>query len=362
MLLRDISFASYTRTTNGYGTIQLGIPYDDYLKAMPTLFQPDWRVDVWRSADDGIPKRREGSFFLRKFNIYHRQQDNVRMIEFFGRSPLDILRRFSVTSTAFSSSTQAIDDMMKDIVTNWVVASQTYFAPQSGEWSVDGKLGLGPSITQKFLGKTVLDILKDLKATSFTKNKTLSTNRKIYFDVVEGPGLSGGFGYIFRTYADLRGIDRRQGLVFSAENGNLQAPAYYEDYLDEVTSAFVANSVPATASVDHPDVYLSRWNRIVEYNGTYETDTNAMAATANQMVTDGEAQRMFNGTFLNTPGSPTQPRSLYGIDWDMGDLLPCQFAEKNFNAEVVIVYVSVNDKGQENVTGASTVGSGQVSV
>jgi hypothetical protein len=53
-----------------------------------------------------------------------------------------------------------------------------------------------------------------------------------------------------------------------------------------------------------------------------------------------------------------QPRSLYGLDWDLGDLLPVFFAEKYFTAEVVVVHVSVNEDGEESIVGMNTVGVG----
>jgi hypothetical protein len=45
------------------------------------------------------------------------------------------------------------------------------------------------------------------------------------------------------------------------------------------------------------------------------------------------------------------PRSLYGIDWDMGDLLKVNYAGKQFEIEVINVYVSVNENGEEKITG-----------
>jgi hypothetical protein len=64
---------------------------------------------------------------------------------------------------------------------------------------------------------------------------------------------------------------------------------------------------------------------------------------------------MLNVTFLDSPGSSYQPRSRYGIDWDLGDLLRVNYAEKNFGAMVAIVYVSINDQGKENISGLNQV-------
>lgn len=350
-LLKDFAFASYSKTTQGLGTILFGLPLDSYLSFVPIIFQPDWRIDVFRSPEVGYIKNRDASFFLRKYNVYDRD-DGLKMIQFYGRSPLDILRRWSVIDTTLTryKKTDYIDDMMKAIVTDSFITDGKVVP--SGEFSVEGDLSLGPSITQEFQNKNIRDIITDLKATSFSMNEDDPTNRKIYFDVVEGPGLLNGFGYIFRTYADLRGVDRTQGIVFSPENGNLKSPSYNEDYLDEITRVQVGQK-----DVKSPDRHLSRWNDILQYQSSSSMDTDAQTAEANRLLHDGGKQITISGQFLNTPGSSTQPRCLYGIDWDLGDLLPVQYAGKNFSAEVEIVWVSIDEGGKENIVGSNQVGA-----
>lgn len=351
-LLKNFQWVSYSRSSRGLGVIQLGLPLDEHLAFAPTVFQPDWRIDVWRSPEYGFPKRRESSYFLRKFRIYDREEDGLRQIEFFGRTPLDILRRWAVYSTTEANykKTDYIDDMMKAIVTQEFVTG-AHCVP-TGELTVEGDLSLGPSITHSFLGKTVRDVLDELKAISFTKNADDPTNRRIFFDVVEsGPTATNGFNYIFRTYADLRGVDRTQGVVFSMENGNLKDPEYYQDFLDQVTVAQVG-----ATQVSSPDTTLSRWNSIMNYKSSSSSDATVDTSAANRMLFEQGKDISFGAYILNTPGSPTQPRSLYGVDWDFGDLLPIQYAGVNMEAEVEIVWVSVDENGAENIVGSNRVG------
>jgi len=356
-LLKNYSYASYSRSTRGYGIIQLGIPLEEYLAFVPVLFQPDWRIDVYRSPEQGIPKRREGSYFLRKFRIYDRETDAVRMIQFFGRSPIDILRRWSVCLDFGGSphvvtdykTTDYIDDMMKSLVNRLFITGGNV-AP-AGEFSVDGDTSLGPIITRSYLGKNILDVLTDLKATSFSLNQEDSTNRKIYFDCVEGPGKVNGFGYIFRTFANIRGVDRTKSLVFSMENGNMRTPEYYEDYLDQSTIVQVG-----TTTVTSPDSTLSRWNNILKYKNHNPTDTGDETSMANQILNEEKKDISMGAYFLSNSGSSNQPRSLYGVDWDLGDLLPVNYAGKNMNVEVEIVWVSIDEIGRENIVGSNRVG------
>ena len=353
-LLNNFAFISISRTVTGYGTLHIGIPFDDF-KIRP-VFLPDRRIEVWRSPGHGFAMREEGSFFLRKYNVYTREEDNVEIVEFWGRSPIDILRRQPVTSSTPSqyNKTAAIDDMMKEIVTeNFITTPQT--APV-GELTVDGDEGIGPTISHSFYGQNVLDVLKDLCDISISQNEADPSVERIYFDVVRGAPLdNGGFGYIFRTFAGLRGSNRTKGTVFSIDNGNMRSPSYFEDHLDSVTMATVLSQVSANldGSAQHPDRYLSRWNDIRVSQQSGESSTNINDARANQMLQDGKSEKSLNVTFLDSPGSSVQPRSLYGVDWDLGDLLPVHYADLVFTSEVKVVYVSVDDGGKENIVGMS---------
>lgn len=359
-LLKDIAFATVARATIGYGTIHVGLPLDKYF--VRPLFLPDRRIDAWRSPSAGIPMRREGSFFLRKYNIYQRE-DGVQMIEFYGRSPIDILRRRSVNSytKSYYSKTDKIDDMMKEIVYEKFIADNPSLpagefsgtAP-AGELIEDGDEGKGPTISASFQGKYVLDVLQDLQSSSFALNKINAINKRIFFDVVEGSPLAGGgFGYIFRTYSEIRGVDRTKGPIFSIENGNIKAPSFYEDHLDSATIAIAMNTNDSSVngSAISPDRYLSRWNDI---HVTQQTSDNLLAnnnSIANEMMNKTKADIAFNATFLDSPGSATQPRSLYGLDWDLGDLLPVRYGLRDIVVEVTNVYVSIDENAKENVVG-----------
>lgn len=352
--LKNIAFMSISRTVRGYGTLHVGIPFKDF--HVRPAFLPDRRIEVWRSPSHGATLRREGSFFLRKYNVYVRETDSLEIIEFYGRSPIDILRRQHVTSivAADYSKTDFIDDMMKEIVDeNFVTPPQTVPA---GELTVDGGESLGPSISHTFFAQNVFDVLKDLRDISWTLNDVNPANRRIYFDIVEGtPLVNGGYGYSFRTYADQRGTDRTGGIIFSVENGNMESPSYYEDHLDAITHAKVLNfgTPAADGEATSLDATLSRWNDIVSAQQSSEATSALNDSKANQMIQDGKADSALNVTFLDSPGSNRQPRSLYGVDWDLGDLLPVRYADKDFNAEVTIVYLSINEDGKENIVGMS---------
>lgn len=362
--IENWAYFSYTRTTQGFGTIQFAVPLEYIQSRVDTYFLPDFRLDVWRSPAVGVPLRRECSFLLRKVMVYQRQEDNVTIVEYIGRNGLDLLNRATIEASTLTLSDK-IDKLMYQLVLDDVpnIANQAaYYSSFLRIPDIDNYPGVGPTITDEVPYRNVLDTFKDWKALSFSYNKTDPTNRRIYFDVVEIDQSDGSFCYEFRAYPDRRGTDRTSGVVFSVENGNLKSPRYTEDYQDILTRiAIYANVDTPSADVTYlftPDAYLSPVNFCSKIQVITTTDpTNVPAALANKLAGERRPEKTFSGIFVNSPGGPTQPRSLYGLDWDMGDILPVKFAGKTFDAEVVIVYVSVNDKGQEDVIGRTEVGT-----
>lgn len=351
-LLNNVAFFSISRTSRGFGTCHVGIPLHDY-EVVPA-FLLDRRVEVWRAPHHGATLREEGSFFLRKYNVYTRQEDSVQIIEFWGRSPIDILRRQSVVSTTLADYQKSnfIDSIMHELVDeNFITPPQT--APV-GELSAGGSESLGPIVSHTFFGQTVLDVLNDLKDMSFSLHQKDAAERRVFFDVVRGSLLpNGGFGYIFRTYIDLRGSDRTGGVTYSVENGNVKDPSYFEDHLDSFTVSKVLNlSTPAYSwSEASPETKLSRWNTIVSAQQSSDANHTLNEAKANAALQDGKSKRVLNINFVDSPGSDRQPQSLYGVDWDLGDLLPVSYAGRSFDAELETVYISVNAEGKENIVG-----------
>ncbi|MFA6198759.1 MAG: hypothetical protein WC734_06460 [Patescibacteria group bacterium] len=369
---------AYSRSAYYLSTLQMQFNFKEWAKMVQPFFRPDWRIEVWRSPAYGYPMQREDAYMLRKPEVYTREEDAIQTIMLRGRNGMDLLnRRYAIqyTDTQFTTKTDYIDDMMKEIVREQCLYGSCYDyagvldndrAFPQGEFTVQADLSLGPSVKLAFADRNVLDIIKELMELSFNMNYTLSTNRKIYFGVVpvELTGTTATLaepnaqtGYEFRTFADLRGTDRTDGVTFSVENENLKAPTYIESHFDEVNAVFVkgqgVDSGRAVLEVENLSlIKKSRWNRCEGVrSATYETDASGLQGEAD--VALGEGKPIFNldAVFLNSPGGHNTPRSLYGIDWDMGDLLPVSYAGKQFEIEVVNVYVAVNENGEETITG-----------
>lgn len=403
-LLQNYAYFSYARSLLGYGTILFGLPYDDFHSRVFPVFQPDRRIDVWRSPGDGLPMRREATYILRLPKIYTRKTDNMRMISFTGRDPTDLLARRFVIQAAGSAQTRktaAVDDMMKEIVREQMLWNAALDANgnvdnsrafPAGEFTVQSNQGLGPSVSAAFADRRVLDVLQELKQASFKLNQDdFTINRKIYFDVVpydisanilyildEATGLPildeaglyiedesstelPGLGFQFQTFADLRGQDRTGQLEFSVENNNLEEPYYTLDYLSEVNAVIVKGFGRGDSRVsvwveDSTRIHSSRWNRMEAFkDGSQEPDGAKLADVGYSDLFAGMPKEDLSAVFLNVAGGPDTPRSLYPLDWDLGDLVSVSYAGKQFNVEIAIVYVAIDEQGNETITGRNQV-------
>jgi len=377
-LLTDLAYFSYSRVTRGFGSFQIGLPYEAFTSKMQPFFEPDWRVDVWRSPETGYPLRREGTYLLRMPKIYTRSTDNVQMLTFYGRDLKDLLRRRYIIQPAGYSQTlktDYIDDMMKEIVEEQMLWGSALDAnavqdnarafPEN-EFTVQGKVSLGPLHTATFPDRNVLDTLKELEDASFQlydEDPLLYT--RIYFDIIPFDMDGGVQGFQFVTYAGLKGDDRTgNALVFSVENNNIKEPYYTLNHMSEVNSIIVkgfgrGDSRPSETVTDTRRAGASRWNlcEAIEDAST-EPDQDYLENYGYPPLWEGAPKEEISAVFLNVPGSEDTPRSLYGIDWDVGDLLPVEYAGMHFNTEVNVVYVAIDEGGKETITGRNGISAG----
>jgi len=409
-LLDDYSFFSYSRTVNGYGTIEIGMPHRTIVRPR-VFFSPDWRIDVWRCPAPGYPMRRECSFFLRKYTVYKRSSDGMLMTIYYGRSPIDLLRRFGGYSqntagadgslggdkeTSFKLRTFGINTDISGAM--YYIACQNMSGATSAIFPSPSTAYLFPSDymaeepfpysagvftvyepAYNFFGKTALETIRDLQNISFILNQQNPANEKVYFDIVEGNfnvtfgfyyrdvlctqnaiSAPDGFGYVFRTYVGLRGSDRRAtGVVFSVENGNLIDPILNEDWNDEWNDIRCNNSssLPLSASANSPGhVLSSRWNHSVLFQSISTDNITDSRGVAKSTLRKNITKKQISCEFLDSPGGVGQPRCLYGVDWDLGDMVKVSFVGVTLDAEIRIVYVSMDENGKESVTGRNEIG------
>lgn len=406
------AYFSYTRTVNGLAILQMGFPRRAFIQRMNErnihpIFKPDRRIEVWRSPADEIPLRKENEYLIRSVNLYTRDTDNVDMVRFYCRDPKDLLNRRYIIQAAGTAQTRKedyLDDMMKAIVREQMLfgsaldadgVSDDSRAFPEGEFLVQQDASLGPIVPYTMADSKVLDILNDLYHVSLQLHAQNPTSQPIYFDVVpytlsgliqyildetgdeildesglplvdESSTVTGSpSGFRFTTWAGLRGLDRTaSALVFSYENNNIKNVSYFDDHTEEINTAVVkgfgrGESRPYVEVNDPDAVAASRWNRIETFrDGSQEPDQDNLEYLGYADLEDNGPKQKLDATFLNIPGGPDSPRSLYPLDWDLGDLLPVSYAGMTFDVEVRLVYVSMDETGSESVTGMSDINAG----
>jgi len=368
-LMNDLSYMNYSLGTKSMGYIQLGIQTDAFAKkGITPYFLPDRRLEVWRSPAPGFTSKLERVFFLRKVVNYERQ-DGVGMISFYGRDAKDLLnRRFiiqkSTKDNTYEVKTGPIDDIMKEIVSQQMLwgsaldetgtSDDTRAYPQN-LFTVQGNLSDGPSIYYIVLDKKVLDAMTELHELSVQMNIDSSSNHVIYYDIIEKE-YNGRIAFEFQTFKDYRGVDRTGGLRFSSENGNLSGFSVSREYYEEANvcfcrgaTGFVEANIPSRRDA-------SPWSRSEIVVKSNSSTANGTTSDAKKALRRAKPRNLVDATFLSTPGGPDSPQSLYGIDWALGDLLPITYRGSYYEAEVTTLYVTINENGEESVTGKSLIG------
>jgi hypothetical protein len=169
------------------------------------------------------------------------------------------------------------------------------------------------------------------------------------WDVVEvSPGT-----YEFRLYYPRSGVDRTPGnedgttpLVFSLENQNMLNPVYTDDRTAEITVAFaVGQAVKGIRPIfERHNLYnaehASEWNRreAVVDSSTYDTMAACLASGDGYLADNG---RKVSLTF----DARQTPNCLYGVHWDLGDMVGSSFVKK-YDMRITEVSVSIDASGE----------------
>jgi hypothetical protein len=369
-LLEDIAYMNYSIGAKSMGYIQLGIQADILAdKGVTPPFLPDRRIEVWRSPAPGFSSSLERAFFLRKGHQYQRKTDGIDMVSFYGRDAKDLLNRRYVIQkkdTTYTRKTDFLDDMMKEIVREQMLwdsaldndgVSDNDRAWPEDLFTVQGDVSRGPSDTVEFQDKRVLDLLTDIHHLSVQLNIDDDTNNIIYFDVVE-KDVNGRLGFEFQTFAQRRGADRTGSVRFSVENGNLEGFNLLQEYYEEANVCYSRGAEAVVEVEDTNRSGASPWARSETVVKSNALDTAGITADGNKTLRQFRPKSVVDTTFVSTPGDDMRgiPRSLYGVDWKLGDLLPINYRGSYYEAEVITIYVSVNDSGRETVVGKTLIG------
>ena len=268
----------------------------------------------------------------------------------------DLLRRRIIAEYSGESETlktDNADDMMKELVTEALVNNADYSGTPtlsrsvSDFLTVEGDETAGVSMTKAFAWRNLLQVLQDIQAQAQTEATS------VYFAMV--PVSESNFR--FETAVNTPGRDRTvttgtNPIIFSAEFGNVDAPALTYDYAVEENVVYAGGKGEGTdrevqTASDTDRVNASPLSRREAFHGVTNAETAAaVTSAAEARLTRRRRQIIFDGKLLSTPRTPYG-----GNGWDLGDKVTVSHAGVQFDSIIRSVTVRVTGDGRETITG-----------
>jgi len=345
-LITRVTWLEATRTANDYGAIGIGLPVD----FDTALLRRDRMIQVWRAPRGGALSLFR-PYFIRRWR-YEFQGDEEKL-SVFGTDPNELMRRRIVANYAKVAQTQKsdyTDDMMKEIVTEQFLSD--VWGPDAGSrdlsstyFSVQGDLAAGPILTKGFSWRRVMNVLQDLQKAS----KEAGT--EVFWDVAVSNVTSSTISFQFRTRTGQPGLDLSDyGVLFSLEKGNLSEPFYDFDATDEENYIF-GGGQGAGADRETQEAYdairynASQWNRCEGFaDARNQSTANGVRESARTVLEVGRPRERFGSHLLDVEGMR------FGLDWNWGDKVRVRYRDKEFDAIIRTVQLSLNQSGYETIT------------
>lgn len=302
------------------------------------LLLEDGRIGVWRSINGRPPYLDNGAIFL------------IRMIDV---GPTSIfVRAFHATTllsrriiayaagSAYSTKTAtAADDLIKTFVNENMLSGisganrdgvETY-ADVSAYLTKQANLGQGASIAISASRRNLLDVCADLAQSSATAGTYLTF--EVYAPTESTLEL--------RTYATVRGVDRRVGntagnapVILSRLRGNLTNDHLVTDYTNakslvvaggqgQETTRIIGTAFDATRAATSP------FGRVEMFRDA--TNVRAQAAVddeADSLLREARPVIYVTGQLVETPALTR------GIDYDLGDILTVEHPQSHEQIDV----------------------------
>lgn len=346
LLLDNVLKVTYSLVLNSAGYFSLLLPgnFDvNYLHV-------DNVVEIWRGSENEALKLAFVGF-LRRLKWFD-DDNGTPYVEVSGMHVSELLKRRIMAyyaEEATTNKTDYADDMMKAMVRENLgsLATDTDRDLTAYGFSVAADVSLGPSISKAFAWRNLLDALKDVADSSD------EAGTEMFFDVVPSFDSDGMLLVEFQTFINQRGADRTMDsgdpVFFGEAWGNLTEGEYEEDYSEEISYVYAGGQGVADMRVIQEVEDLIReatspWNRREAWaDARNEAATAGVAGKGNAVLADGRPKKRFKARLLDFG------QFRYGVHWDFGDRVSCEYRGQWFDAMVRSVVVSVDQKGRESI-------------
>ena len=312
-------------------------------------------IEFWRTPNGGS-KKLFNIYFLRYKGVFDDRNGRETLV-LKGYDPLYLIGSPSGygrivaydADNAKTKMTDQADDMLKAIVTDNLGADNTDSDRNltSDGLTVEGDLADGVSMTRAFAWQEMMPLFQDIAEDC----RQQGTN--LYFEFLPSFGSDGLLDLKFITRTDQprqdRTWDSKTPVYFGKLWGNLSDAYYYEDRIDEVNTVYAGGrGLGAARDVqeieDTERSQVSIWNRREGF--AYATDQAATAGVTSRgkaYLEEHRPVKRFGGRLLDAG------EFRYGIDWNWGDKVTCEYHGMQFDAIVKAVTIHVNENGQEEM-------------
>lgn len=356
-----VTIANYTSADyvlncapGGIGVLEIELP----LSFPAQYLLEDGRIGAWRSISGRPPYLDNGAIYLIRSIDYGPTSIKVRA--YHATSLLD--RRiiaYAAGSSYTSKTATAADNLIKAFVNENMLAGivgadrdgvETY-ADVSSYLTKQADLSLGASLSKSAARRRLLDVCVDLANASNTAGTYLTF--EIYAPTESTLEL--------RTYATLRGVDRRAGtgnpVILSTLRGNLENAHLAVDYSD-AASFIVAGGQGEEAlrligtAIDTTRAGATPFGRIERFRDASNVSTQAaIDDEADAQLRAARPVIYFSGDLVETSGLTR------GINFDLGDLVTAEHPQSGLQYDVRLdmVHESINTQGRKTTCGLRSV-------
>lgn len=306
-----------------------------------TSLERDGIVEIWRQdLRSGLPWYRDFSGLIRGIRWTRTDLEAVTVTL---ASPLDLLRRRIIafpadTASRSSFANDPAETILKTIVRYNATALATVANGRdlAGNFtnlslSVEADLGRGAQTATANSRRPLLEVCQEIRDSA----------GDLDFDIIQ----TGDATFEFRYYDGQRGSDKTGSVVFAIERGNVAMVDYLEDWDGQANVAVVAGQGEGAArevQVVYADDYASADHSEI-FVDARDVDPGD---TARLVARGGSALLEVAGLHELTFDVISSRSTVYGRDWDLGDVVTGLYRNVEAKLWVEEVSISVDQAGE----------------
>lgn len=355
----DYSTINIEHTVNRGGYAAIYLPQDSINVG---VFEVDYLVEIWRSIqDEGIDWYLE-YIGLHRTSVYQTFENGSSLYSVYSEGLCDLLIRRIIayySGTAYTDKNGPAETVIKEFVKENAGSSATSppriqdGVTQNLIIEADGAAGDNWSGARAW--RNLWEVISEIAQ---------ATNLFFDIEMFSDPG-DDPVQFIFRTYENLRGTDRRAtgldpstGLnaagnapvVFALEYGNIKTVVYSDNRGEEVNAVYALGQGEGDARIigyqeDATAIAASPWNkREVSRNANSEKFEDDVLNTALAVLQERSRFIDFNFAIIQTSGY------LYGRDYTWGDIVTGKYLDFSQDLMIEKAQLVVNNEFGETIT------------